>query len=206
MAMGNTAHSEGDAGRRALRLTGAANATTYTYSNAAFGMSVGFFISLRDKITDKVAIITELSDTTITVSETLSSEELTNEYAVCFPGGAKGDYSHVEGEGTYAGSTRQHVQGAYNIPDDENRYAHIVGGGVFAQRKNIHTLDWNGNAWYSGDVFVGGSGQDDENAEKLAKVSEVNAPRANFTLIDEVTGENYIVCIRNGTLVTYKAE
>lgn len=203
VAIGVSAHSEGDYGGREMYLTGTANATTYTYSNATFGVSVGFFISLGDK----VATITELSDTTITVSETLSSEELTNEYVVCFPGAAKGDYSHVEGEGTYAGSARQHVQGAYNIPDDEDRYAHIIGGGVFAQRKNIHTLDWSGNAWYQGDVYVGGSGQDDAAAEKLVKQSELDAAVTNLPVLDNivlkdsVTGVHYTLYIANGEIM-----
>jgi hypothetical protein len=43
-----------------------------------------------------------------------------------------------------------------------------------------------------------------------ATIDEVNtivaAPKTQFTLIDQVTGENYIVCMRDGNLVTYKAE
>lgn len=36
--------------------------------------------------------------------------------------------------------------------------AHIVGGGTSdTDRKNIHTLDWAGNAWFAGEVRVGGS-------------------------------------------------
>ena len=66
---------------------------------------------------------------------------------------ASGKYAHVEGYHTTARSNSQHVQGKYNVEDTNNAYAHIVGGGTSnTNRKNIHTLDWNGNAVYSGDV------------------------------------------------------
>lgn len=66
---------------------------------------------------------------------------------------ASGDDSHAEGEYTTASSNSQHVQGKYNIEDTTSTYAHIVGGGTSnTDRKNIHTLDWNGNAVFSGDV------------------------------------------------------
>jgi hypothetical protein len=61
--------------------------------------------------------------------------------------------SHAEGKGTYAQASYQHVQGKYNIQDSTN--AHIVGNGESADAKsNAHTLDWNGNAWFAGDVYV----------------------------------------------------
>lgn len=65
---------------------------------------------------------------------------------------AKGNGSHAEGFGTVASGKYQHVHGKYNVEDTEGRYAHIVGGGSDAERRNIHTLDWEGNAEYTGDV------------------------------------------------------
>ena len=66
---------------------------------------------------------------------------------------ASGKYAHAEGYHTTARSNSQHVQGKYNIEDTTSTYAHIVGGGTSnTDRKNIHTLDWNGNAVFSGDV------------------------------------------------------
>ena len=66
---------------------------------------------------------------------------------------ASGKYAHVEGYHTTARSNSQHVQGKYNVEDTNGTYAHIVGGGTSnTNKKNIHTLDWNGNAVYSGDV------------------------------------------------------
>ena len=81
---------------------------------------------------------------------------------------ASGEASHSEGYYTIANGNHQHVQGRCNIEDTENRYAHIVGNGTYdgsylETRSNAHTLDWNGNAWYQGDLYVGGTSQDDGN-------------------------------------------
>lgn len=95
---------------------------------------------------------------------------------------ASGNYSHAEGnstaasaegahaEGSYtlASSSYQHVQGKYNKEDKNGIYAHIVGNGTgtsSSARSNAHTLDWEGNAWFAGDIYIGGTGQD--NASKL---------------------------------------
>lgn len=90
---------------------------------------------------------------------------------------ASGDYSHAEGYYTDADGDYSHVQGTYNIIDSDGRYAHIVGNGKRDTNtnetvlSNAHTLDWEGNAWFQGDVFVGGTSQDD--ADRLVKLSEI---------------------------------
>ena len=66
---------------------------------------------------------------------------------------ASGESSHAEGIYTKANGEAQHVQGKYNIEDTANTYAHIVGNGSSATRSNAHTLDWDGNAWYAGQVI-----------------------------------------------------
>lgn len=67
---------------------------------------------------------------------------------------ATGDYSHAEGYGTIAsGVTGQHVQGTYNIKDEESKYLHIIGNGESnSSRSNAHTVDKNGNGWFAGAV------------------------------------------------------
>lgn len=83
---------------------------------------------------------------------------------------ASGAYSHAEGENTIASSKHQHVQGKFNKEDSAGTYAHIVGNGTGAStssRSNAHTLDWNGNAWYAGDIYVGGISQTDSDASKV---------------------------------------
>lgn len=86
---------------------------------------------------------------------------------------ASGAGSHAEGYGTIAKGESQHVQGEYNIEDTSNTYAHIVGNGSSSTRSNAHTLDWNGNAWFAGNVYVGGTSQSD--AIKLPSVKAVTA-------------------------------
>lgn len=88
---------------------------------------------------------------------------------------AYGQHSHVEGNNTVAGSKCQHVQGKNNVRDDNNKYAHIVGNGSGVAdelRSNAHTLDWNGNGWYQGNLYVGGTNQDDGN--KVLSTADIN--------------------------------
>lgn len=65
-----------------------------------------------------------------------------------------GNASHVEGISTIAQAYAQHVQGSFNIIDEEGAYLHIVGNGSSdTERSNAHTLDWEGNAWFAGNVM-----------------------------------------------------
>lgn len=83
---------------------------------------------------------------------------------------ASGEDSHAEGSFTTASGYAQHVQGMYNIEDTEGKYAHIVGNGNWDQKSNAHTIDWEGNAWFSGQIFVGGTGQNDTNAVNIVEL------------------------------------
>jgi hypothetical protein len=66
-----------------------------------------------------------------------------------------GEMAHAEGNYTIASGENQHVQGRFNIVNPH--YAHIVGNGWDEDsRSNAHTLDWDGNAWYAGNLAVGG--------------------------------------------------
>jgi hypothetical protein len=77
--------------------------------------------------------------------------------------------SHAEGTNTVARGPHQHVQGKYNI--ESQTKAHIVGNGTSdANRSNAHTLDWDGNAWFAGNIYLGGTGMDDPNAKTLVQV------------------------------------
>ena len=56
----------------------------------------------------------------------------------------------------------------------------VVGNGTSdSKRSNAHTIDWNGNGWYQGDVYVGGTNQDD--GEKLAKMSDLELLANDFS-------------------------
>lgn len=75
---------------------------------------------------------------------------------------ASGENSHSEGASTIASSPNQHVQGKYNIEDLNGTYAHIVGNGEDGKNSNAHTLDWQGNAWYSGKLSQEGTPTEDK--------------------------------------------
>lgn len=96
---------------------------------------------------------------------------------------AGADYSHAEGFGTSANHKSQHVQGEYNIQDDSTaaassrgNYAHIVGNGTAATKSNAHTLDWSGNAWFAGEVYVGSTSgtNKDDGSKVLAKFEDIS--------------------------------
>ena len=69
------------------------------------------------------------------------------------------------------------MQGEYNIPDTSTptkrgRYADIVGNGKSSRMlSNAYTLDWNGNGWFAGDVYVGSTSgtKKDSGSKKLIK-------------------------------------
>ena len=72
---------------------------------------------------------------------------------------AIGQYAHAEGLGTRAVDQYSHVQGKYNDRgiEDGKTYAHVVGNGTDDEhRSNAHTLDWEGNAWYAGNIEADG--------------------------------------------------
>lgn len=62
----------------------------------------------------------------------------------------------------------QHVEGSYNKILG-NEYIHIAGcGSSESNRKNAYTLDRLGNAWFRGDIYVGGTQQSE--GRRLPKV------------------------------------
>lgn len=98
----------------------------------------------------------------------------TGSHAEGFVAKASGSYSHAEGFLTEASGSYQHVQGQYNIKDTSNKYAHIVGNGADDNnRANAHTLDWSGNAWFAGNIKIGGTGYDDSNAKVINAISNL---------------------------------
>lgn len=102
---------------------------------------------------------------------------------------ADGYAGHAEGAGTYSCGLGQHVEGVYNVHDtvdaetNKATYAHILGNGTVDfsagsyTMSNAHTIDWDGNAWFAGDVYVGSTSgtNKDGGSKKLitASVTEV---------------------------------
>ena len=110
---------------------------------------------------------------------------------------ASGAQSHVEGRYTIAAGSAQHVEGIANVEDTEGKYIHIAGNGTFDARKNAYTLDWNGNGWFAGDVYVGSTSgtNKDEGSKKLATEEYIDIRVPAWTIDDE----GAILQIVNGT-------
>lgn len=101
----------------------------------------------------------------------------TNSHAEGYFSETFGYASHAEGRETKASGDSQHVQGKYNISDTTS--AHIVGNGAFQKNSNAHTLDWQGNAWFAGDVYTGstsGTNKDDGSVKLPVVYSGTTAP------------------------------
>ena len=113
---------------------------------------------------------------------------------------AEGSFSHAEGRWTQTYGGAQHVEGIYNIIDEQsvtptgNNYVHIVGNGNDARRSNAHTLDWSGNAWFSGDVYTGSTSgiNKDTGSKKLATEEYV---QLNGGKIDSISANGVVQTI-----------
>lgn len=171
-ASGNYSHAEG-------RATTASNAYSHTegYATAASGSSS----HAEGAWTTASGDSSHAEGHQTTVSGDSSHAE--GEYTAAY-----GQYSHAEGNWTTAINQSQHVQGEYNIADTEGtastrgKYTHIVGNGTGSNsRSNAHTLDWAGNAWYQGDVYVGSTSgtNKDEGSKKLATEEYVDTSIAS---------------------------
>lgn len=104
------------------------------------------------------------------------------------------------GLGTFALHPGQFVRGMYNEIDHDGKYVDVVGGGFYDQiadetgeglidvliRRNLYALDWGGNAYFAGDVYVG------KDRKKLAKEEELE------TMLGDIeTALDTIIAIQN---------
>lgn len=102
---------------------------------------------------------------------------------------SSGYSTHAEGYYTRAASEYQHVQGKYNAVDNNNIYADIIGGGSSdSDRKNIYTVDWNGNVVAEGDV----SGKVDGNVVSLSSLSADISTKATDSAVVHLAGTETI--------------
>lgn len=85
---------------------------------------------------------------------------------------ANGKGSNADGQNTYANGEYQNVSGKYNVLDNDNKYANIVGNGTSDDdRSNAYTLDWEGNAEFAGDVKSKGNTLE-STANKVTAIDE----------------------------------
>lgn len=89
---------------------------------------------------------------------------------------SSGKYSHAEGENTEAKGQSQHVSGKYNIVDNNNTYAEIIGNGTSSTRSNARTLDWNGNEVLAGSLTINGN-------QTVATTTDLATTESTFTAL-----------------------
>ena len=208
VAMGDCSHAEG------LRTTASgsnSHAEGYeTRANGSNSHAEGYKTTANGDYSHSEGHTTEASGSCSHAEgwETVASDSMS--HAEGYGAVAKGYTSHAEGIGTIAAGYNQHVQGRYNIEDADSKYAHIVGNGSDTARSNAHTLDWNGNAWFKGDVYVGGTSMD--NAVRLGSgsVDWENIQNRPFYSINvdsvRVFNESALVMIGgNGNITQYRA-
>lgn len=117
------------------------------------------------------------------------------------------------GSRTVANAQYQTARGISNIPDtpDNNgkgKYVDIVGNGNSNNPSNAYTLDWQGNGWFAGGVYVGGTSQSG-GAQKLVTATDLKAKKVatgtydgdnGFVLSRTLTaGKNYMIEFQNLT-------
>lgn len=104
---------------------------------------------------------------------------------------AKDTGAYAEGNYTIASSSYQHVQGKFNVEDASETYAHIVGNGTSnSARSNAHTLDWNGNAEYAGDVIAYGCSSDKFPISLVGINDRTSSLETAISEISDITSED----------------
>ena len=106
---------------------------------------------------------------------------------------ANGASSHAEGSNTIANASCQHVFGKNNVPEPssptplaDGKYVEIVGNGTStSQIGNARSLDWEGNEYLAGEVYVN-CNNDSTGGEKLVKKSDLDDYAKTDDIITDV--------------------
>ena len=84
---------------------------------------------------------------------------------------ARGRYTIADGSHGNVSGRPQETFGQFNAPDDTQKYMAIGGNGTDNEhRSNAYMLDYDGNAYFSGNVKIGGTPSDDSDAATKAYV------------------------------------
>ena len=178
-AMGKYAHAEGGG------VSAADGSITYTVAEKDYSHAEGCKTKASGLHSHAEGRSTTASGQTSHAEGHMTQATQNYSHAEGFYTIASGYQSHAEGRYTEAAGEDQHVQGRYNIKDIENKYAHIVGNGTPPEKdengntttpavySNAHTLDWTGNAWYKGDIKIGGTNFNDKTAVLVATKNDI---------------------------------
>lgn len=84
---------------------------------------------------------------------------------------ARGRYTIADGSHGNVSGRPQETFGQFNVPDDTQKYMAIGGNGTDNEhRSNAYMLDYDGNAYFSGNVKIGGTPTNDNDAATKAYV------------------------------------
>ena len=108
---------------------------------------------------------------------------------------ASGACAHAEGGSTTASGDYQHVSGKNNVID--NLKAEIIGNGSTSEsRSNARALDWSGNEYLKGDLYVG-CNADSTGGTKVAKITDL--PDVSGKLLSNDIKTALLACFQNVT-------
>ena len=108
---------------------------------------------------------------------------------------SSGKYSHAEGDNTEAKGESQHVSGKYNIIDNNNTYAEIIGNGTSSTRSNARTLDWSGNEVLAGSLTINSN-------QTVATTSDIPTKVSDLTNDSGFIDNTYHDSTKQNTLVS----
>lgn len=172
-AYGIGSHAEGIGYDYAITISGDANVKEYSYVEDVEILDNDRVVYKNDSVCISATITSvDIINKKITLSKSLV-DQLDNKQIRVYRGGAIGQCSHIEGYHTTAFADNQHVQGKYNIVDNQKIYASIVGNGTADDaRSNAFALTWEGDGHYAGDVYVHANA-DSAGGTKLATVEDI---------------------------------
>lgn len=91
-----------------------------------------------------------------------------------------------------------------SLAERAGKYLFIVGNGKEVKgnitRSNAMTVDWSGNAWFAGNIKIGGTSYSDADSEELATKEYVDDAKDSIKLKDQSTGAIYELCVVDGKL------
>lgn len=132
--------------------------TSYIYANDKWVklavIDFSKYVPITRKVNEK-ALDTDIVLTATDIGGDRTKATGENSHAEGTQCEALGDSSHAEGYGTEAAGEYQHVQGKHNVIDEANKFADIVGNGAdILNKSNAYALDWDGNLYLKGGVYV----------------------------------------------------
>lgn len=188
-------HRTGDAGAYSFVSGGSAR-----YPNEASKETSGVFASIGSKATAVQSVVIGGNDNFATADRAVTVGGNQNR-AIGQMSGVLGGWKNktngacsviLGGEGNITNCNYQLVSGKYNIVDTDNKYIRIIGNGTDNEnRSNAYTLDFQGNAWFLGDVAAG---------DISLKALEVRVAELEADMGDVETALDGIIAIQNSLM------